>query len=135
MKWQSILPLVPLVLAAPGPPSHDWSLNTNETHERREPSSPNTVIIQMFEWDWDSVAAECENFIGPNGYGFVQGDYLSVCKCELKLTSIFSESAPRTYHWRSVVDGLSTCFLQSCFKTWRQNTVPEVCVSPLFSSH
>lgn len=26
----------------------------------------------MFEWDWDSVAAECENFIGPNGYGFVQ---------------------------------------------------------------
>ncbi|KAJ7093291.1 glycoside hydrolase [Mycena belliarum] len=26
----------------------------------------------MFEWNWDSVAAECANFIGPAGYGFVQ---------------------------------------------------------------
>ncbi|KAF8963276.1 glycoside hydrolase [Flammula alnicola] len=26
----------------------------------------------MFEWNWDSVAAECTNFIGPAGYGFVQ---------------------------------------------------------------
>jgi hypothetical protein len=26
----------------------------------------------MFEWNWDSVAAECVNFLGPNGYGFVQ---------------------------------------------------------------
>jgi hypothetical protein len=31
------------------------------------------VIAQMFEWDWDSVAAECTNFLGPAGYGFVQG--------------------------------------------------------------
>ncbi|EJD44954.1 glycoside hydrolase [Auricularia subglabra TFB-10046 SS5] len=31
------------------------------------------VIIQMFEWNWDSLAAECTNFIGPAGYGFVQG--------------------------------------------------------------
>lgn len=30
------------------------------------------VIIQMFEWNWDSLAAECTNFIGPAGYGFVQ---------------------------------------------------------------
>ncbi|KAJ7477433.1 glycoside hydrolase, partial [Mycena latifolia] len=30
-------------------------------------------IIQMFEWTWASVAAECTNFIGPAGYGFVQG--------------------------------------------------------------
>ncbi|TDL22528.1 glycoside hydrolase [Rickenella mellea] len=28
------------------------------------------VIIQMFEWTWDSIAAECTNFIGPAG-GFV----------------------------------------------------------------
>ncbi|KAF7349720.1 Alpha-amylase [Mycena sanguinolenta] len=26
----------------------------------------------MFEWNWDSIAAECTNFIGPAGYGFVQ---------------------------------------------------------------
>lgn len=39
----------------------------------RSPSGSKTVIIQMFEWNWDSVAAECTNFIGPAGYGFVQG--------------------------------------------------------------
>ncbi|CAE6405532.1 unnamed protein product [Rhizoctonia solani] len=38
----------------------------------RAPSGSNTVIIQMFEWSWDSIAAECTNFIGPAGYGFVQ---------------------------------------------------------------
>ncbi|KAG7440051.1 glycoside hydrolase [Guyanagaster necrorhizus] len=39
---------------------------------RRAPSGNNTVIIQMFEWTWDSVASECTDFIGPAGYGFVQ---------------------------------------------------------------
>ncbi|KAK0479062.1 hypothetical protein EDD18DRAFT_1207693 [Armillaria luteobubalina] len=38
----------------------------------RSPSGNNTVIIQMFEWSWDSIASECTNFIGPAGYGFVQ---------------------------------------------------------------
>ena len=40
---------------------------------RRAPATEKSVIIQMFEWTWDSVAAECTNFIGPAGYGFVQG--------------------------------------------------------------
>ncbi|KAK0448451.1 glycoside hydrolase superfamily [Desarmillaria tabescens] len=39
---------------------------------RRAPSGNSTVIIQMFEWTWDSVASECTDFIGPAGYGFVQ---------------------------------------------------------------
>ncbi|SJL11924.1 related to Alpha-amylase [Armillaria ostoyae] len=43
---------------------------------RRAPSGNNTVIIQMFEWSWDSIASECTNFIGPAGYGFVQGKLL-----------------------------------------------------------
>ncbi|KAG8737470.1 hypothetical protein FRC10_008154 [Ceratobasidium sp. 414] len=30
------------------------------------------VIAQMFEWTWDSVAAECKAFLGPAGYGYVQ---------------------------------------------------------------
>ena len=30
----------------------------------------------MFEWTWDSVAAECTNFLGPAGYGYVQGEHL-----------------------------------------------------------
>jgi len=35
-------------------------------------SSGKDVIIQMFEWNWDSVAQECTKFIGPAGYGYVQ---------------------------------------------------------------
>ncbi|KAL0954519.1 hypothetical protein HGRIS_003486 [Hohenbuehelia grisea] len=35
-------------------------------------SNDKNVIAQMFEWTWDSVAAECKDFIGPAGYGFVQ---------------------------------------------------------------
>ncbi|KAK0232549.1 glycoside hydrolase superfamily [Armillaria fumosa] len=38
----------------------------------RSPSGNNTVIIQMFEWSWDSIASECTNFIGSAGYSFVQ---------------------------------------------------------------
>ncbi|KII85613.1 carbohydrate-binding module family 20 protein [Plicaturopsis crispa FD-325 SS-3] len=31
-----------------------------------------TVIVQMFQWDWVSLAQECTDFLGPAGYGFVQ---------------------------------------------------------------
>ncbi|KAH7107914.1 glycoside hydrolase [Auriculariales sp. MPI-PUGE-AT-0066] len=41
-------------------------------HVATAPSGSKTVIIQMFEWSWASVASECTNFIGPAGYGFVQ---------------------------------------------------------------
>ena len=41
--------------------------------EARAPSAAKNVIVQMFEWTWDSVASECTNFLGPNGYGYVQG--------------------------------------------------------------
>ncbi|KAJ7693086.1 glycoside hydrolase [Mycena rosella] len=44
----------------------------NFTLGSRAPSGSKTVIIQMFEWTWNSIAAECTNFIGPAGYGFVQ---------------------------------------------------------------
>ena len=44
-------------------------------HFSRAPSNPNkSVIIEMFEWNWDSIAQECTDFIGPAGYGFVQGE-------------------------------------------------------------
>ena len=46
---------------------------TEDSLVARAPSTNKTVIIQMFEWTWDSVAAECTNFIGPAAYGFVQG--------------------------------------------------------------
>ncbi|MBB3053039.1 alpha-amylase [Prauserella isguenensis] len=30
------------------------------------------VIANLFQWNWDSVAAECTNNLGPNGFGGVQ---------------------------------------------------------------
>ncbi len=33
---------------------------------------PAEVFVQLFEWRWDDVAAECENFLGPAGYAAVQ---------------------------------------------------------------
>ena len=35
------------------------------------------VIVEMFQWSWDSVAQECTNFLGPAGYGYVQGTLLA----------------------------------------------------------
>ena len=55
-------------------------LNTTNDIWARAPSGNKTVIIQMFEWTWDSVAAECINFIGPAGYGFVQGVSPDMCR-------------------------------------------------------
>ena len=55
-------------------------LNTVNDIRARAPSGDKTVIIQMFEWTWDSVAAECTNFIGPAGYGFVQGMSPDMCR-------------------------------------------------------
>src|SRR5699024_8840768 len=30
------------------------------------------TIVPLFQWNWDSVAAECADFLGPNGYTGVQ---------------------------------------------------------------
>ena len=30
------------------------------------------VFVHLFEWRWPDVAAECENFLGPNGYAAAQ---------------------------------------------------------------
>ncbi|KAI9456014.1 glycoside hydrolase [Lactarius psammicola] len=38
----------------------------------RSASANKAVIAQMFQWTWDSVAAECTTFLGPAGYAFVQ---------------------------------------------------------------
>ena len=34
--------------------------------------STGDTIVHLFQWNWDSVAAECADFLGPNGYGGVQ---------------------------------------------------------------
>ncbi|KAJ7895008.1 glycoside hydrolase [Mycena leptocephala] len=69
--WPSLLPLLTWAiqgsLATPTPVN-----STADMLQSRAPSGSKTVIIQMFEWTWASIAAECTNFIGPAGYGFVQ---------------------------------------------------------------
>jgi alpha-amylase len=40
-----------------------WDLNTVPGH---------SVMVHLFEWKWADIAAECENFLGPNGFGGVQ---------------------------------------------------------------
>lgn len=35
-------------------------------------NSARTVMVQLFEWPWESVAQECENVLGPNGFAAVQ---------------------------------------------------------------
>ena len=30
------------------------------------------VIVHLFEWQWNDIAAECEDYLGPAGYCGVQ---------------------------------------------------------------
>lgn len=36
------------------------------------PSGSKKVIANLFEWNWPSVASECQSTLGPKGYGYVQ---------------------------------------------------------------
>ncbi|GAB3171154.1 carbohydrate-binding module family 20 domain-containing protein [Myceligenerans halotolerans] len=36
------------------------------------PRGDRDVILNLFQWTWDSVAAECTSTIGPVGFGYVQ---------------------------------------------------------------
>ena len=54
------------------------SANSPVNSEHAEPGTPEVnlasgdVFLQLFEWRWQDVAAECENFLGPKGYAAVQ---------------------------------------------------------------
>ncbi|KAG9084876.1 hypothetical protein FRC06_003852 [Ceratobasidium sp. 370] len=41
-------------------------------HRRSPKNTSNKAIIQMFGWNWKSIAAECESFLNSAGVGFVQ---------------------------------------------------------------
>src|SRR5699024_7586387 len=43
-----------------------------QTRSAAEESPENGAIVHLFQWNWDSVAAECTDFLGPNGYSGVQ---------------------------------------------------------------
>ncbi|NJL49993.1 MAG: ATPase, partial [Leptolyngbyaceae cyanobacterium SM2_5_2] len=53
--------LVMLLSFLPGATSTADSLN---------PTPP--TFVHLFEWPWADIAAECEQFLGPNGFGAVQ---------------------------------------------------------------
>ncbi|KAJ1305174.1 hypothetical protein OPQ81_000205 [Rhizoctonia solani] len=66
--------LIPLVLLAT---SADATRNFSGPHaarrmHRRTPNNDKMVVIQMFGWNWNSIAEECVQFLGPAGVGFVQ---------------------------------------------------------------
>src|ERR1044071_136342 len=42
------------------------------TSARAATAGARQVIANLFEWNWNSVAAECRDFLGPHGYGYVQ---------------------------------------------------------------
>ncbi len=56
MKWFILVALFGLGLA-----QH----NSNLRYGRQS-------IVHLFEWRWADIAAECERFLGPNGFGGVQ---------------------------------------------------------------
>ncbi|KAE9396568.1 glycoside hydrolase [Gymnopus androsaceus JB14] len=70
--------LTPVLLAIPLLASLGGASPLEQTHNVSVPLNPRatvgakSVIVQMFEWTWDSIAAECTNFLGPAGYGYVQ---------------------------------------------------------------
>jgi alpha-amylase len=35
-------------------------------------ANPRTVFVQLFEWPWQDIALECENYLGPAGFSAVQ---------------------------------------------------------------
>lgn len=36
------------------------------------PAFAQTTFVHLFEWQWNDIASECENFLGPKGYTAVQ---------------------------------------------------------------
>ncbi|KAJ7093267.1 glycoside hydrolase [Mycena belliarum] len=64
------LPWLALALASPTPTQ--IQNGTAAPVGSRAPAGAKGVIVQLFEWNWDSVAAECTAFLGPAGYAFVQ---------------------------------------------------------------
>ncbi|KAJ7212586.1 glycoside hydrolase [Mycena pura] len=72
--WSALLPLLAWLLPSTLAASQSIDMPSDATADlnARAPLGTKTVIVQMFQWTWDSIAAECTDFLGPAGYGFVQ---------------------------------------------------------------
>ncbi|KAA1477013.1 glycoside hydrolase [Dentipellis sp. KUC8613] len=61
-------------------------------------STTKPVIVQMFEWTWDSIATECTQFLGPAGYGYVQA---SPAQEHIQGTQWYTDYQPVSYNLTS----------------------------------
>ncbi|KAK7084372.1 Pancreatic alpha-amylase 2a5 [Halocaridina rubra] len=59
---RDMLPLAITLLAIVAPSLGQWDPNV----------SNGQVIVHLFEWPWGDIARECEDFLGPKGFGGVQ---------------------------------------------------------------
>ncbi|CAN7986984.1 unnamed protein product [Ixodes hexagonus] len=67
MLWTVIAMLVVVVALSPQSESAISGTFDNPGFE-----DDRTTIVELFEWTWTDVAQECEEFLGPHGYGAVQ---------------------------------------------------------------
>eukprot|EP00002_Diphylleia_rotans_P023858 TRINITY_DN4700_c0_g1_i1.p1 TRINITY_DN4700_c0_g1~~TRINITY_DN4700_c0_g1_i1.p1 ORF type:complete len:532 (-),score=101.66 TRINITY_DN4700_c0_g1_i1:282-1877(-) len=59
-----------LALCAPIVDNHNAALLS--AHPSSDSDAVNGVYVHLFEWTWESIANECETFLGPKGYRGVQ---------------------------------------------------------------
>ncbi|KAF8754732.1 Alpha-amylase [Rhizoctonia solani] len=67
----SLISLTFLAIAANAARNCSDSHSSLRMH-KRAPNYDKKASVQMFGWNWKSIAAECEQFLGPAGVGFVQ---------------------------------------------------------------
>lgn len=63
--------LTPAAPAA-GTPTDDAPATATATDTQQSAPDNGDVLVHLFQWNWDSIAEECADFLGPNGYGGVQ---------------------------------------------------------------
>jgi alpha-amylase len=61
-----LLPVLTVLLTAAAVPA------VHAAPAAASPTGDHDVIANLFEWNWPSVASECTNVLGPQGYGAVQ---------------------------------------------------------------
>lgn len=47
-----------------------------------------SAIVQLFDWRFDDIAAECERYLGPMGYGGVQVSGGRGGGCDFQVTNL-----------------------------------------------
>ena len=62
------------------------------------------VFVQLFEWSWDDVAMECEQYFGPNHFAAVQ---VSPVQEHVQGVFLSSASATTCVHTSVQVDSIA----------------------------